>query len=47
MNDTACDHYGGCVFREICSKDPRVQQMYLESNFKKEPWDPLKVRGDI
>lgn len=47
MNDTSCNDYGGCTFRKICSKDPRVRQQYLESDFKIEKWDPLKVRGDI
>jgi hypothetical protein len=47
MNDTACDDYGGCAFRNICSKDPSVRQAYLEADFVKRPWDPLQVRGDI
>lgn len=47
MNDTACDDYGGCVFRGICSKDPAVREAYLRADFVKQPWDPLKVRGDI
>lgn len=48
MNDTACDLYGGCTFRDsVCSKDPRVRQMYLESDFIQRPWDPLQTRGDI
>ena len=45
MNDTACDKYGGCKFREVCSKSPSVRQMYLEAEFvREEPWNPLKVR---
>lgn len=45
MNDTACDKYGGCRFRKICSKDPRVRQTFLNSDFKKgERWNPLKPR---
>jgi hypothetical protein len=47
MNDTACDNYGGCALRGICSKDPSVREAYLKSDFTKQPWDPLKVRGDI
>jgi hypothetical protein len=47
MNDTACDNYGGCVFRDICSKDPQVRHVFLQSDFVKKPWDPLVVRGDI
>lgn len=45
MNDTACDKYGGCRFREVCSKSPSVRQMYLDEDFtKEEPWNPLKPR---
>jgi hypothetical protein len=45
MNDTACDKYGGCKFRNICSKSPSVRHRFLEANFEKgEPWNPLKVR---
>lgn len=45
MNDTACDKYGGCAFREVCSKSPNVREVYLKSNFKKgEQWNPLKPR---
>jgi PD-(D/E)XK nuclease superfamily len=45
MNDTACDKYGGCKFREVCSKSPSVRQKYLEADFtKEEPWNPLKPR---
>lgn len=47
MNDTACDNYGGCTFRRICSKDPRVREPFLKSSFHIEAWDPLKVRGDL
>ena len=44
-NDTACDKYGGCKFREICNKDPGVRDKFLRSNFvKEEPWNPLKPR---
>jgi hypothetical protein len=45
MNDTACDKYGGCRFREICSKSPSVREQFLKSSFTKgEKWNPLKVR---
>lgn len=45
QNDTACDKYGGCRFREVCSKSPSVRDMFLQSDFEKgEPWNPLKVR---
>jgi hypothetical protein len=48
MNDTACDKFGGCRFREICSKSPSVRERFLEGNFTKLPederWNPLKAR---
>lgn len=48
MNDTSCDKYGGCRFREICSKSPSVRKNFLKSAFTQLPenerWNPLKPR---
>ncbi len=48
QNDTACDKFGGCRFRDICSKSPAVRERFLEGNFNKlgeeERWNPLKAR---
>jgi len=44
MNDKSCHQYGGCPFRDICGSDPRVRQTFLESNFRRDPWNPLRVR---
>lgn len=45
MNDTSCNKYGKCVFRdEVCSKDPSVRGTFLNTHFRKETWDPLKPR---
>lgn len=48
MNDTACDKFGGCRFREICSKSPGVRENFLKGNFtkleEKDRWNPLKSR---
>lgn len=48
MNDTACDKFGGCKFRGICSKSPQVREMFLKSDFTKlseeERWNPLRSR---
>jgi len=48
QNDTACDKFGGCRFREVCSKSPSVRETYLKSSFDKlepdERWNPLKSR---
>ena len=48
MNDTACDKFGGCKFRGICSKSPSVRGQFLKSGFTKleegAKWNPLKPR---
>ncbi len=48
QNDTACDKYGGCRFREVCSKSPRVRETFLKADFikleKEDRWNPLKSR---
>jgi hypothetical protein len=48
MNDTACDKFGGCKFRGVCSRDPSVRDRFLEADFVKLPledrWNPLKPR---
>ncbi len=48
MNDTSCDKYGGCKYRQICNKSPSVRERFLEGTFNKlteeERWNPLKPR---
>lgn len=48
MNDTACDKFGGCMFRGICSKSPQVRKTWLAGDFIQKPveerWNPLKPR---
>lgn len=44
MNDKSCGNYGGCVFRKVCSKSPEVRQRFLETDFHKVEWNPLKPR---
>lgn len=44
MEETSCDRYGGCEFREVCSKNPAERQRVLEKNFRKSIWDPRKAR---
>jgi hypothetical protein len=44
-NFTACGNYGGCEFREVCSKSPQYREQFLKSNFeKRRPWNPLESR---
>lgn len=47
MNDKACTMYGGCKFREVCSRVPGAREQWLKLNYKRRQWDPLKRRGDI
>lgn len=48
MNDKFCSMYGGCKFRQICSKDPHVRERFLKTDFIKleedERWNPLRSR---
>jgi len=44
QNDKSCHKYGGCPFRDICSKSPSVRDKFLESNFQKHEWNPLVPR---
>jgi len=48
QNDTACDKFGGCRFREVCAKSPSVRDRFLATDFTKLPedekWNPLKSR---
>ncbi len=48
MNEASCGNYGGCKFREVCSKSPQVRQNFLKSEFTQLPederWNPLKSR---
>lgn len=42
-NDKSCSNYGGCSFRDICSKSPKVRETYLKK-FETRTWDPLVPR---
>lgn len=48
MNDTACGNYGGCQFREVCSRPAAVRDRLLAADFVKLPeeerWNPLRSR---
>jgi len=44
-NDAACDKYGGCPFRPICTRSPQVRERFLKSNYIQDtPWNPLMPR---
>lgn len=44
MNDNSCSKFGGCEFRPVCSKDPKVREIFLEADFEKAQWNPLQAR---
>lgn len=45
QNTTACGNYGGCPFREACSRSPEVREQFLKARFVQGvPMDPLSVR---
>lgn len=48
QNDTACNKFGGCVFRDVCSKSPQVREQYLAAQFDKtdinQAWNPFFLR---
>lgn len=45
MNRSACGNYGGCEFRQICSRSPEVRDNFLKGSFEIQPrWDPLEKR---
>lgn len=44
MNESSCGDYGGCPFRDICSKAPEMRERFLESNFTRRHWNPLQER---
>jgi len=43
-NETACNNYSGCHFKDICSKPAARREKFLEGTFKKRTWNPLKPR---
>jgi len=47
QNDKSCGNYGGCPYREVCSRSPESREAWLNMGFAKRIWDPLQRRGDI
>lgn len=44
MRDTSCMKYGGCPFHDVCSKDPKVREVFINADFTRQVWDPLESR---
>jgi len=47
LNETSCNKFSGCQFRQVCSHSPAIRQKWLDADFVKRTWDPLRTRGDI
>lgn len=44
-NLSACGNYGGCEFRDICSKPKQFRDQFLRGSFTKvAPWNPMQER---
>jgi hypothetical protein len=44
-NPASCNNFGGCDFREICSRPPHVRKNFLQADFVKgDQWNPLDQR---
>jgi hypothetical protein len=45
QNRTSCDKFGGCAFRDVCSKSPEVRKNFLAADFEQtRKWNPLDRR---
>lgn len=44
MNDSACDKYGGCPYRNICKKDPSIREAIKSAEYEPHHWDPSTPR---
>lgn len=45
MRRSSCGLYGGCEFREVCSRPESVRDNFLRADFVQGPrWDPIKPR---
>lgn len=44
QNPTACGNYGGCSFRILCSRSPKVRENFIQSDFTSHNWDPATPR---
>lgn len=41
----SCGNYGGCPFRNVCSRPPQVREAYLRADFvQSRKWDPAQPR---
>jgi hypothetical protein len=45
-NSESCSKYAGCQFRQVCAKPQFARELTLESSFRRDRWDPTKIRGE-
>jgi len=38
-NFTSCDKYSGCMFKELCAKDPEIRDYEISRLYDIKPWD--------
>lgn len=43
-SDSSCGAYGGCPFRDVCSRDQKVRDVFLQADYVIQKWDPLESR---
>ena len=43
-NMTACNNYGGCPYREICSAPPQARESIKRTEYTSKLWDPIERR---
>lgn len=46
MNFTACNHYGGCRYRAVCSMPESMRAQALATHFIQQRWNPLELRDE-
>ena len=45
MRRASCNNYGGCEFRDVCSRPPEVREQFLKGDFEQtKRWNPLEKR---
>lgn len=46
QNDMACNMYKGCEYRDLCKRSPAAREVWRETDYRTEVWDPSVARGD-
>lgn len=44
MNLTSCDKYAGCIFQNLCERDPEAREWIMQRDYKPQPqWDVAQI----